>query len=163
MKKAPIPKYEQERLELLQKLGILDTKPERRFDLLIKEAVERLQVPIATISIIDSKREWYKSSHGLSDKEGDRATSFCGHALLTKVLFVIEDTLKDDRFADNPSVIGEPFIRFYAGMALFHRDSNLPIAVFCIKDKKPRTLSSKEIQIFIDIASRAEEGFDKKL
>ena len=71
--------------------------------------------------------------------------------------------MKDSRFSDNPAVVGEPFIRFYAGMALYHRNSNLPIAVFCIKDKKPRALSPKEIQIFIDLAFRTEEELNRKI
>ena len=161
MKKAPIPEFEKRRLDVLHQLGILGTEPERRFDILTKEAVRKLAVPIATVSILDANKEWYKSSQGLIQKEGDRAVSFCGHALLSKVLFIIEDTLKDERFADNPSVIGPPFIRFYAGMALYHRGSNLPIGVFCIKDIKPRDLSIGEIQIFLDLASKAEDEINK--
>lgn len=161
MKQAPIPKDEEERLEAVHRMAILDTEPEERFDHLTKEAVERLKVPISTISILDSNREWFKSCQGLDQKEGGRAVSFCGHALLAKVIFIIEDTLKDRRFADNPMVIGPPFIRFYAGQALLDYRTNQPIGVFCVKDKKPRLLSTEEIGIITDIADRAEKELNK--
>ena len=119
MLKAPIPNDEDKRLEAVHRLAILDTKPEERFDDITKEAVERLHVPISMVTILDSKREWFKSCTGLNETEGERAVSFCGHALMAKNMFIIEDTYKDPCFADNPMVVGPPFIRFYAGFALF--------------------------------------------
>ncbi len=155
------PEYENERLNALHKLAILDTEPEERFDALTKEAVEKLHVKMSMISIIDSDREWFKSCTGIDQKEGARSASFCGHALLAKSLFIVEDTLKDPRFADNPMVIGEPFIRFYAGVAIFDRKTYLPIGVFCIKDTKPKILKIDEIAIILDLASRAEDELNK--
>ena len=148
-------------MEALHRLAILDTKPEERFDVLTREAVEKLKVPMSMVSILDSDREWYKSCVGLDAKEGDRAASFCGHALLATNIFIIEDTLKDPRFADNPMVVGFPFIRFYAGVALFDQETRKPIAVFCVKDTKPRKLTTVEIGIIIDLADRAEKELNK--
>lgn len=161
MQTAPIPGNEKERLEAVHQLAILDTKPEERFDLLTREAVNKLKVPISTVSILDEKREWFKSCVGLDKQEGERAVSFCGHALLATNIFIVEDTLKDPRFADNPMVVGSPFIRFYAGMALFDHKSRHPIGVFCVKDTQPRKLSPEEISILIDIAERAEKELNK--
>src|SRR3989338_20930 len=157
MQIAPIPKDENIRIEAVHRMAILDTKPEERFDRLTKEAVDRLKVPISTITIIDSKREWFKSCQGLDEKEGERAVSFCGHDLLAQNIFVVEDTLKDDRFKDNPMVIGHPFIRFYAGIAILDHKTGQPVGVFCVKDTKPRTFSISEINILIDLADRAEK------
>jgi len=157
MQIAPIPKDENIRIEAVHRMAILDTKPEERFDRLTKEAVDRLKVPISTITIIDSKREWFKSCQGLDEKEGERAVSFCGHALLAQNIFIVEDTLKDDRFKDNPMVIGHPFIRFYAGIAILDHKTGQPVGVFCVKDTKPRTFSISEINILIDLADRAEK------
>ena len=137
MQPAPIPKNEEERLLSLYKLGLLDTKPEERFDRITLTATQIFNVPISTLTLIDSKREWFKSCQGLSVKEGDRAISFCGHALLTNDIFVVPDTKKDERFFDNPMVIGKPYIRFYAGAPIMNADGQR-IGVFCIKDKKPR-------------------------
>jgi GAF domain-containing protein len=157
MQKAPIPVDEQERLEAVHRLAILDTEPEERFDVLTKEAVERLRVPMSMVSILDADREWFKSCVGFAKKEGDRDVSFCGHALLAKYLFVVEDTLKDSRFADNPMVVGSPYIRFYAGMALLDHKTGKAIGVFCVKDTEPRTFSAEDTAILMDLADRAEK------
>jgi GAF domain-containing protein len=157
MKKAPIPENEMERLEAVHRTAILDTEPEERFDSLTREAIKKLNVPISTLSILDKDREWFKSCVGTDKKEGDRSTSFCGHALLSKFVFIVEDTLKDDRFADNPMVLNAPFIRFYAGIALTDHKTGQAIGVFCVKDTKPRSFDTEEIAILMDLADRAEK------
>ena len=162
MKDAPIPDYEGQRLLAVHKMAILDTEPEERFDNLTKEAIEKLKVPIAMITIIDSDREWFKSCQGIDQKEGSRAISFCGHALLAKNIFIVEDTLKDPRFVDNPMVTGFPFIRFYAGIALFDYETGLAIGVFCVKDTKPKRLTLEEMGIIADLADRAEKELNKR-
>ena len=145
----------------VHKMALLDTPPETRFDILTKEAIEKLHAPISVLSILDSNREWFKSCQGLDAKEGERAISFCGHALLADDIFIVPDTLKDPRFADNPMVTGSPFIRFYAGVALIDHVTNQPVGVFCIKDRIPRTLSTEEIAILLDLAKRAEDELNK--
>ena len=142
-------------------MAILDTKPEPRFDALTREAVQKLNVPMSMISILDSNREWFKSCIGLDKTQSERAISFCGHALLAKTIFIIPDTLKDKRFYDNPMVISEPYIRFYAGVALMDFKTSQPIGVFCVKDTVPRTLSMTETSILIDLANRAEIELNK--
>jgi len=161
MQFAPIPKDEKERLAAVHRMAILDTTPEERFDKLTREAVLRLNVPISTVTILDEKREWFKSCQGLEQKEGDRDISFCGHALIAKDLFVVEDTLKDIRFADNPMVVNSPRIRSYAGIALLDHKTGQSIGVFCIKDTKPRDFSLKELSVLSDIATRAEDELNK--
>jgi len=161
MQNAPIPADENKRLEALHKMAILDTEPEERFDILTQEAVKKLNVQMSMVSILDSDREWFKSCTGLDQKEGGRAVSFCAHALLATHMFIVEDTLKDPRFADNPMVVGEPFIRFYAGIALFDHKTRQPIGVFCVKDTKPRKFSTEETAIIIDLADRAEQELNK--
>lgn len=157
MLNAPIPEFEEERLRAVQGLNILDTPPDKRFDHLTKKATERFKVPISTISIVDKDREWYKSCQGLDTKSGPRSISFCGHALLSEDILILEDTLDDPRFADNPMVIGPPYIRFYAGKSLYDRKSNLPVGVLCIKDHKPRKMSPADIADFLDLANQAED------
>ena len=156
MIQAPIPQDELERIAVVHRMAILDTEPEERFDSITREAIKLLNVPISTITILDSDREWFKSCQGLSDKEGDRAISFCGHALLAKDMFIVEDTLKDARFRDNPMVVNAPYIRFYAGIALLDWKTGQPVGVFCVKDTKPRNLSIGEIGTLSELAERAE-------
>ena len=143
-------------MEKVQALGLLDTKPEERFDEITRDAIKVFNVPISTITIVDENREWYKSCQGTDTKEMPREVSFCAHAMLSKEIFVVEDTLKDERFKDNPMVVGKPYIRFYAGVAL-HDQAGISIGIFCIKDTKPRSLSPGELSMLLDFAVRAEK------
>ncbi len=153
---APLHAQEKERLDAVHNMHILDTPSDPLYDALTIEATERLRVPISTVSILDKNREWYKSCQGLPMHEGPRDVAFCSWALLSKNIFIIEDTLNDDRFKDNPYVVGPPYIRFYAGFALIDTQSGLPVGVFCIKDTKPRKLSVDEVGILFDLAKKAE-------
>ena len=150
-----MPKDEFKRIVSLIELDLLDTPPEERFDQLTRCATKIFHVPISTLTLIDANREWFKSRQGLSSTEGDRAISFCGHALVEDKILVIPDTTKDKRFADNPMVIGEPYIRFYAGVPIMSADGSR-IGVFCIKDTKPREFSKDDIEILEGLAAWAE-------
>jgi GAF domain-containing protein len=163
MLSAPIPPNEKERLAAVKELKILNTKREERFDRITKKVLEQFGVPISTISILDADREWYKSCQGVDGREGPRATSFCGHIISQNYIFVIEDTLLDSRFADNPQVLGKPFVRFYAGMALRNKKSGLTVGVLCLKDTKPRKFSRQDILALKELAILAEEELNKPL
>jgi GAF domain-containing protein len=154
MQNAPIPKNEKSRLASLHALGLLDTAPEERFDRITRIACIVFKVPISTLTLVDEKREWFKSCQGLPDREGDRAISFCGHALSAIDILVVPDTKKDERFSDNPMVVGKPFIRFYAGAPIMSADGE-PIGVLCIKDTKPRTFSKDDEEVLMGLAEWA--------
>lgn len=163
MNPPPIPTNELERLQALWRLNLLDTKPEERFDKITKLATEKLNVPISTISLIDKNREWYKSCQGLDIKQQPRNISFCAHAILSTDILIIEDTLQDPRFADNPQVVNWPYVRFYAGIPLRDLNSGLVIGVLCVKDTKPRQLSKDDYQKLFDLAVQAEKELQKSL
>ena len=153
---APIPTNEDVRLCAVIGLKLLDTKAEKRFDVITKKATEIFKVPISTITIVDKDREWYKSKQGMEDAEGPRNISFCGHALMQEDILIIEDTLKNDDFKDNPYVTNKG-IRFYAGKSLYAKNSRVPVGVFCIKDYAPRTMSIADINSFLELAKLAEQ------
>jgi diguanylate cyclase (GGDEF)-like protein len=114
-------------------------------------------VPIAVVSLIDEDRQWFKScaSLGLDLKETSRDISFCGHAILDDEIFIIPDTAKDERFSDNPLVINDPYIRFYAGCPIRFTDGSR-LGTLCIIDNKPRSLSNNDIETLKDLASTVE-------
>lgn len=155
MKAPSIPDNELKRQAALESLNILDTDAEERFDRLTSLAANIFQVPIALVSLLDKDRQWFKSCQGLSERQTPRNISFCGHAILGDDIFVIEDTLEDVRFVDNPLVTGEQAIRFYAGFPIRHPDGS-KLGALCIKDTQPRVFSKKERQILIDLAKIAE-------
>src|ERR1700744_1935384 len=114
----PIPANESKRLQDLIEVELLDTPTEKEFDDIVKLASEICQTPISLITLVDNNRSWAKASIGMEDAHSDRAVSFCGHVVLKDELFEIQDTLNDERFFDNPFVVNEPRIRFYAGYPL---------------------------------------------
>lgn len=143
---APIPENESERVTALRRLLLLDTSPEERFDRIVGFAADQFDMPIVLISLVDSDRQWFKARIGMGVCETPRSTSFCGHAILSDELLIVPDAKLDQRFFDNPMVIGEPHIRFYAGAPLKLKDGQR-IGTLCLIDTKPRTLDSLDFAI----------------
>ena len=154
MKKPDIPQDEQTRLETLRSLDVLDTLPEERFDRLTRMAKRMFGVPIALVSLVDENRQWFKSCIGLSVSETSRDVSFCGHAILGNEVFIIPNAIEDRRFADNPLVLNEPDIRFYAGCPLTVNGRKL--GTLCIIDQTPRSFDKEDIEALKDLASMVE-------
>jgi diguanylate cyclase (GGDEF)-like protein len=155
MQTPAIPSDESARISVLNSLNVLDTPPEELFDRLTRVATRLFNVPIALVSLIDSNRQWFKSSSGLSVCDTSRDISFCAHAILNDDIMYVENALKDERFFDNPLVTGEPWIRFYAGCPL--RVNNYKMGTFCLIDKKPRPFNEEDRQLLRDLAGMAEQ------
>ncbi len=149
------PENEFERLQTLRALGLLDTPPETRFDAITRMARLMFDVPTTVISLVDEDRQWFKSKQGTHLTETPRDISFCGHTILGSDIFVVSDAIDDDRFVDNPLVVGEPGIRFYAGCPIQAQDGCV-LGTLCLIDVKPRELSAKERQILKSMASLVE-------
>lgn len=156
MHPPPFLEDERERLNALRQLCLLNTLPEERFDRLTRLAQQMFHVPIALISLVDAERQWFKSCQGLAVSETSRDISFCGHAILGSEIFSITDARADPRFADNPLVIGPPFIRFYAGAPLRTLDG-YRIGTLCIIDDKPRQLTMQEHAALRDLADCVQD------
>ena len=138
-----IPKNEAKRLAKLQSLDILDTLEEQAYDDLTFLAAEICETPISLVSLVDQSRQWFKSHYGLDAKETPREYAVCGHAIHQDDLLIVEDTMLDERFVDNPLVVGGPNIRFYAGAPLI-LEHNIRVGTLCVIDQEPRILTEKQ-------------------
>lgn len=137
MIEAPTPANEPQRLAALRALGLLDGKPERAFDDITELARRLLDVPIALVSLVDVDRQWFLSAAGLDAQETPRPISFCGHAIMQSDILIVPDATLDPRFHDNPLVVGDPFLRFYAGQPLRLADG-MQIGTLCVLSPAPR-------------------------
>lgn len=142
---TPNAHSEQKRLNVLWQYEVLDTVPEAVFDDLTELAARICEAPIALISLVDEKRQWFKAKIGTPIQETARDISFCTHAISQTELFIVPDATLDSRFASNPLVVSNPKIRFYAGAPLITPDG-YALGTLCVIDKVPRTLRPEQQQ-----------------
>jgi PAS domain S-box-containing protein len=141
---SPIPHNDAERLATLYSYGILDTPPEQGYEDVTALATYLCAAPYSTITFVDQDRQWFKSEAGFGTNETGRADGFCACAILQPETFIVEDTLLDPRFAQNPFVLGGPRIRFYAGAPIVATNGHV-LGTVCVFDNRPRQLSAAQI------------------
>src|SRR5881394_1236637 len=133
------------RLAALRRYAVLDTPPERDFDELAGLASQICGTPIALMTLIDERRQWFKAAVGLEQRETPREYSFCAQTLQSPDVMVVPDAREDARFAGNPLVTGEPGIRFYAGAPLVTPDGQV-LGALCVIDRVPRQLQAEQLE-----------------
>ena len=155
MQIAPLPDNETERVQALHSLELND-QSEERFDRVTRLAAEIFKAPIAFVSFIERDRQWFKSRIGLPVLETPRDVSFCAHAILDDETMVIPDTHHDPRFADNPLVTGNPFVRSYMGHPVRAPDGE-KIGTLCIADHEPRNFTPELAGMLRRLAALVEQ------
>lgn len=161
LKVAIAGSLESDRLSALHALNILDTPPEERFDRLTRLASAAFDVPIATVTLIDEHRQWFKACVGLAGREDDRAVSFCSVAIEKPEPLIVPDTHLDPRFAGNRLVTDAPYLRFYAGHPITTA-TGFRVGTVCIADTRPRELTAAEVARLRDLAGIAEDELNHK-
>ena len=158
----PVAHDEDLRLLALDASRLVDTPAESVFDRLTWLASQITDSPMALISLLTSRRQWFKSRIGVDASETPRDWAFCSHAILQNGLFVVEDATRDPRFQDNPLVVGEPHIRFYAAFPLLD-GGNHPLGTLCILDREPRKLRDREARALRELAGLASEEIQRRV
>ncbi|NMM48192.1 GAF domain-containing sensor histidine kinase [Marinigracilibium pacificum] len=139
----PIPENEAERLNFLKELDILDTKEEEQYNRIVELASQICKVPISLITLVDQDRQWFKANKGLTVSSTSREAAFCSHTIIQNEILIVNDALADDRFKNNPLVLGYPNIRFYAGWPLI-TTNGLALGSLCVIDNIPRELTDEQ-------------------
>jgi len=140
---APLFSSESDRLSALRRYRILDSTPEEAFDELVHTAALVCRTPISLISLVDVTRQWFKARKGIAVPELPRESAFCAHAILGTDVLVVPDAHSDPRFQENPLVLGDPHIRFYAGAPIVTPEG-LGLGTICVIDRVPRTIGPEE-------------------
>jgi PAS domain S-box-containing protein len=143
-------------MDVLRACGVLDTPPDADLDGLTAVAAALAGTPIALISLVDAERQWFKAKVGLGASETPRSISFCGHAILGDVPFVVRDATRDPRFADNPLVCGAPNVVFYVGIPLRVGPSRMPVGTLCVIDHTPHELPEATLGHLCAVARQVE-------
>jgi diguanylate cyclase (GGDEF)-like protein len=151
----PKPPDEERRLAALHALKLLDTEPEERFDRITRLAQRVFGASMATFTLVDADRQWFKSEVGAAGKEDARDISFCAHAILEPGTMVVEDARYDKRFHDNPLVTGDPKIRFYAGHPVAGPGGE-SLGTLCVIDDKPRRPEDFDAEALAEFAAMVE-------
>lgn len=149
------------RLAELRRLLILDSTVERVYDDLTMLLANSLDVPISIINILDEERDWFKSTVGLSNRQGSAETSLCNVFFTSSEdVVVVEDATQDARFAKHPLVVGTPFVRFYAAARL--KVAGHTVGTLCVRDDKPRKVTTEQIQYIQTLASAVTELLNQR-
>lgn len=161
MREAPFTPNEASRQVALRSYHILDTVPEEDYDEIVRLASKVCGVPMSLVSLVDQNRQWFKAKVGLDARETPRKLAFCAHAILNpNETLVVEDALKDERFAENPLVTNDPKIRFYAGSPLVTSKGHT-LGTLCVIDRKPRQLDTQQIDVLNALAKNVVNLIEK--
>lgn len=151
---------EQQRINALHKLNILDSEREKEYDDLVELASMICNTPIALISLIDEKRQWFKSSIGLDVCETELEISFCNNAIKHEGdIFEIPDARTDNRFKNNPLTFSDNPVVFYAGVPLRYQE-NYVLGTLCVIDHEPRLLTDMQRKALTNIAHQVVKLFE---
>ncbi len=152
---APVPQNEAQRLATLYALDLLDRESHPNLERLCRVARKFYQVEMASVTLIDSEVQRFLATDGFSPDPIQRNASFCAHAILSKEIMIIQDTLDDVRFFDNDYVIGPPGVRFYAGKPI-SAPNGVIVGTLNIVDTSPRQFDKQDADVLLDLAALAE-------
>jgi signal transduction histidine kinase len=158
---APIPANEKDRLAAVKEYKLLNTLPEKDFDVITELTASICNVPISLVTLLDSDTNFLKSHYGVPFNQSPRDISFCGHAILDDSdIFIVEDARIDERFQGNP-LVSEHQAIFYAGVPL-RNEQGFPLGTLCVFDTKPRSLNKTQKSALLALAYQVINLFEAR-
>ncbi|HEX3691076.1 MAG TPA: PAS domain S-box protein [Solirubrobacteraceae bacterium] len=138
------------RLDALRRSELMDSKPEEVFDRLTRLATKLLGTPVATMTLVDDTRQYFKSSVGTTVNQTPLSHSFCQHVVTGGVPLVVTDARQDPRVKDNAAIEDLDVIA-YCGVPLTDADGHT-LGSFCAIEHGPRQWTEIEIEILTELA-----------
>ncbi|CAN5693638.1 hypothetical protein BH10ACI4_BH10ACI4_20190 [soil metagenome] len=140
----------------------MDPVPEAECDEIVHLAASICGTPVGFLTLLDERQQWFRVSDGFKLEEMPREIAFCAYAIRETELLVVQDAMIDSRFSENPLVIAEPPIRFYAGIAM-HTAEGMPVGTLCVMDTKPRILSPEQAHALQVLARQASARLELRI
>ncbi len=159
MPAAPLPLNEEERLRVLRAYDVLDATGERTLDDIVIIAAEVCGTPMAAVTLIDQHRQWFAARKGINAAETTRDDAFCSYTILDTAPLIVPDARQDARFADNPYVLENPHVQFYAGAPLI-TPAGHGLGALCVIDDRPRNLTAGQITVLEALARQVVALFE---
>ena len=159
---AALPENETARIEKLLSYQVLDTETETAYDDLVAIAAQICETSTALVSLVDSDRQWFKAKQGIAAAETPRDLAFCAHTILQPQVMVVPDARLDERFAANPLVVNEPYIRFYAGAPLITSDG-YKLGTICVVSSEPKEMASHQVKALEALARQVVNQLELRL
>jgi two-component system, sensor histidine kinase and response regulator len=128
----------------------MDSEPEEVFDRLTRLATKLLGAPVATMTLVDDQRQYFKSSVGTAMNETALSHSFCQHVVTGNAPLVVADARLDPRVKDNAAIVDLDVIA-YCGVPLTDADGHT-LGSFCAIEHCPRQWTEIEIEILTELA-----------
>lgn len=157
-----VSEEESRRLAAVSRYDILDSPPDGAFDRVTWLAARIFNVPVATITIVDQDRIWFKSKYGIEATEIGRDPGLCASAVLQYEPLVVTDAAADPTTLENPLVRGELGLRFYAGAPLTTADG-YNLGTLNIIDTTPRSLREDQVELLRGLAEVVVDELELRL
>jgi signal transduction histidine kinase/CheY-like chemotaxis protein len=150
---ADTPADEAQRVARLHELDVLGAPRDPVLDGLVRCATSLAGCSLGFISYVDTHRQWFTSQLGFDVDSTPRDVALCSHTILGQDTLVVEDTLLDARFSDNPLITGPMQLRFYAGAPLSVGGHN--VGTLCVADHTPRRFDDRQRAQLVDLGRAA--------
>ena len=136
----PGQRLENQRLRALLQTGLVTSPAVPELEDICQRAKEHFGVAVAMVTLLVEDRLIAHAKAGTDLEEVPRMGQFCDYTIRSDEPFVVSNAAQDPRFATNPVVTGDPYIRFYAGAPLiYQRDTRL--GALALLDPQPREFS----------------------
>lgn len=144
-----------DRLAAVARTGLMDTGSDAGYDRIVAMVADALSAPSAAFSLLDDKRQYFKSALGLPSEvavtqEVPMDSSICRYAIDLGQPLVVEDARLNDSLKDHPSVRAEMLVS-YLGIPLTDDDGH-SVGTLCVWDQRPRQWTTGHVQILQDLA-----------
>lgn len=168
---AMLVAIDQLRYSRLHEYGIMDSPREHAFDGIVQRGAQFLDCSLASISFVDSEREFLKAAYGML--HGDLRNIPRQHSLAAAVvrrceqdflpMYLSLDTQKDPNLATNIFCYESPHLRFVVGVPIKSKDGIVLGAIIMADERPRRELSPMQREYLRDLASQVDALMDDRL